>query len=285
MTMQATMIRTTTVTAVVAAALSWGGSSQAADPVPVSASISAVTCVDGDGTVDVTLSAGDGPASFAVYLDGVAYADGSAIGVAAGEQTSVNLTGLSDDDHTIAVDLLGAPDTETEPQTLATETRTPACDPVPEGAYTNARGSVSDFCTSALEVTASNRPIGGNTADLQPATFTLTIEPFADETGGDEPGDTGTGDAVEPRTTEDLPDPVIEDPGFELLDPIVLDTFTLDADTPTYEKSFSYDQIGHTGLVTLRAGETVIASGYFYGECIVAAAGSGGGAGVPNTGA
>lgn len=53
MTPPNTLIRATTVTAMVLAVLSWGTSSGAADPVPASASIGAVTCVEEQGRVVV----------------------------------------------------------------------------------------------------------------------------------------------------------------------------------------------------------------------------------------
>lgn len=118
---------------------------------------------------------------------------------------------------------------EADTSTLATAEITVACDTAPEGPYSNAHGTVDDGCGS-LSVTARNKPIGGNVADLQPVTFTLSID---------------HGGEVE-----------------------VLDTFVLDAATRTYARDFASDELGGAGAVTLTADGTQLARAEFTDECV-----------------
>lgn len=279
MTPSKTATRAAAATALVLAALSWGSGSPAAAAVPATATVSAVTCVAGDGQVDITLTAGEEDATFTVYIDDAA----EDYEVAANQSETVPVTGLDDDDHTVEVEVV-YPALESEPATLLEQTRTVACDEAPVGPYTNAQGAVGGGCSDEVEVSASNEPIGGNTADLQPVRFTVTLlpsdpdeptEPGDDEPGNDEPGDDEPGD--------DEP----EDPRRSAVDPIVLDTFVLDATTPTYERTFVLGDDGDYpyGEVVLTADGADLDL-VQYGTCVAgpllptSAAG-----GLPNTGA
>lgn len=157
------------------------------------ASVSAVSCADGDGSVSITLTAGDGGDAFSVRIDDAGYGGSDApIDVPANQSVDLVESGLDDGDHRIVVDTAVPPASEAEPENLADETRAVSCDPAPVGAYTNPKGSISGSCSFELRVTASNAPVGGNTADLQPVDFALKIEPFADS-GGDDPPPTRSG--------------------------------------------------------------------------------------------
>ena len=264
MTPSKTATRAAAATALVLAALSWGSGSPAAAAVPATATVSAVTCVAGDGQVDITLTAGEEDATFTVYIDDAA----EDYQVAANQSETVPVTGLDDDDHTFEVEVV-YPALESEPATLLEQTRTVACDEAPVGPYTNAQGAVGGGCSDEVEVSASNEPIGGNTADLQPVRFTVTLLP----SDPDEPTEPGDDEPADPRRSA--------------VDPIVLDTFVLDASTPTYERTFVLGDDGDYpyGEVVLTADGADLDL-VQYGTCVAgpllptAAAG-----GLPNTGA
>lgn len=238
------------------------------------ASVSEVTCVGVDGEVTVTLAASDTePATFLVLVDG----EGSdETEVAAGATEDVVTTALEDGDHTFEAILV----TEEDVATVVFTERVVACDAAPEGPYSNPRGSVMDGCEGTGWVAASNKPIGGNTEDLQPVTFTVSFTPTDDvveePTDGDDPVDGGDDpvgggeEPLEPRTAAG--------PAFDLA------TFVLDATTQTYDRTFTAEELGSTGDLVLRVRDEVIASGHI-GLCLVLAVESGGGPEVVNTGA
>ena len=247
------------------------------------ATVSEVTCVENDGEVTVTLAASDTePATFLVLIDGVG---GEEVSLAAGETAEVPTTAIDDGEHTFEA-ILTTESGEGVGETLASEDRTVACDAAPEGPYSNPRGSVMDSCEGTGWVTASNKPIGGNTEDLQPVTFTVSFTPTDDvveePTDGDDPvGGEDPGDGVDPDGGGEV---VVEErtaAGPE----VVLATFVLDATTQTYERTFTAEELGSTGDLVLRVGEEVIASGHI-GICLVIAveSGPGGGPAVVNTG-
>lgn len=252
------------------------GSSASAAAAPT-ASIGDVTCVETDGTVTVDLHAGDtDPATFTVLLDGSSYGDDTE--VAAGGSDQVAVTALEDGDHTVEVlALVGDADAET----VATADISVVCDVAPEGPYTNIKGEVYDGCESTGVVSASNKAIAGDTEDLQPVDFEVVFTPTDDPTGDSGDGtsggtDDGTGDGTGDGTD---PAPRTSTVGV----PDVLASFTLDAANQTYDSSF---ELGTTGDLELRTGETVVASAHI-GLCLVVASsgsGTGGGQPVPDTG-
>lgn len=75
------------------------------------------------------------------------------------------------------------------------------------------------------------------------------------------------------------------DPRMAALDPVVLDTFTLDATTPTFKKTYGTDGYEFVGALSLTAGGNEIAATEI-GVCVAGSPTSGeaGGAGLPNTG-
>jgi len=250
-----------------------GPAAAAEDP---TASVSDVTCVEADGEVTVTLVAGDNAAAtFLVLVDGVG---GEETEVAAGASEPVVSSGLDDEVHTFEVILV----VEEEAETLVLEERTVACDLAPEGPYSNPKGDVVDACEGEAWVSASNKPIGGNTEDLEPVTFTVTFTPTDDEaTDGDDPVDGGGEDPGAGGSDGELP---VDERTTVIGEEVVLDTFVLDAETQTYNRTFSGEELGGTGDLVLKAGDDVIATGHV-GLCIVIAVESGGGPEVVNTGA
>ncbi|MFL6174121.1 MAG: hypothetical protein ACJ716_14625 [Marmoricola sp.] len=250
-----------------------------ADPNP-SATIGEVTCVDADGSVTVDLHAGDAdPATFTVLVDGSSSGDDTSLD--AGGTGQVQLTGLEDGDHTVEVlAFVGDADGDTVASTAVTV----ACDVAPEGPYTNVKGVVYDGCELTGVVSASNKVIAGDTADLQPVDFEVAFTPTDDPT--DDPGDgtgAGTEDGAGSGGTTDVPDPLPRTSAVGVEE--ILDSFTLDAGTQTYDNTF---QLGTTGDLVLRAGETVVASEHI-GRCEVVASpssagASGSGPAVPDTG-
>lgn len=248
-----------------------------------SATISEVTCADADGTVTVDLQSGDtDPATFTVLLDGSSYGDDTTLD--AGASGQVPITALEDGDHTVEV-LAWVGDAEAG--TVATADRNVACDVAPDGPYTNVKGDVYDGCELSGVVSASNKAIAGDTVDLQAVDFEVAFTPTDDPI--DDPGDgtdggtdggtiDGTGDGTDVGSD---PEPRTSTIGVEQ----VLDSFTLDADQQTYDREFGPDELGGTGDLVLRTGETVIASAHI-GVCHVLAVenSAGGGPEVPDTG-
>lgn len=254
-----------------------GPAAAAEDP---TASVSGVTCVDNDGEVTVTVVAGDtAAATFLVLVNGVG---GEETEVAAGASDTVVASSLEDELHHFEVILMVGEEAET----LLHEERTVACDLAPDGPYSNPEGDVMDACEGEGWVSASNKPIGGNTEDLEPVTFTVTFTPTDDEVvdgddpvdgGGEDPGDGG----------EDGGEVPVDERGAAIGEEVLLDTFVLDAETRTYNRTFSGEELGGTGDLVLKVGDEVIASGHV-GLCIVLAVedtGGGGGPEVVNTGA
>jgi hypothetical protein len=92
-------------------------------------------------------------------------------------------------------------------------------------------------------------------------------DPTATPTDGstDDPGDGDGGDEPDPPTVA----------------PVTLDSFTLDADTRTYDRTFEYSAFNAAGIITVNVGDTVIAKGY-YADCVTA--GTASGASLPDTG-
>jgi hypothetical protein len=248
--------------ALVLSVLIWsaGAPPASGDSAP-SATIGDVVCVDFDGTVAVTLTAGDDATGFIVFTDGSAD-DDDQVTVPGGTSSTLTLTGLSDDDHAIEVDLTDG-DGDGVPiwDELASATVTPDCDQVPVGPYTNPKGTIGSACYGdSVDVAASNKPIGGNVADLQAAGFTVTFAAFVDQ-----PTDGPTDDPTDGPT--DDPTDGTGDPGGDedppTLDPITLDSFTLDATTRTYARTFGFTDINAAGILTLSVDGTVIAKQYY----------------------
>jgi hypothetical protein len=250
-----------------ASGLAWSaGASTALEATGPSATIGDVVCIDRDGTIAVTLVAGDDATGFIVFTDGTAD-DTDEVTVPAGSSQVLTLTGLSDDDHLIDVEV--SSDNGEPVDSLAEATKTPDCDAVPVGPYTNAKGTMDDGCYgSDVEVRASNKPIGGNVTDLQPATFTLTFAAFVDQPTDDATADPTDGGDEDPPT----------------IAPVTLDSFVLDDTTRTYERTFTFADIGAAGILTLSAGGTVLAKDYYF-ECPSAATAGSSGPGLPNAGA
>lgn len=258
--------------------------------------ISEVTCIEEDGQVTVTVAASDTePATFLVLVDGEG---GEEIALAAGETQDVVTTALEDGDRTFEA-ILMTENGEEVGETLVFENRAVLCDAAPEGPYSNARGEVMDSCEGTGWVTASNKPIGGNTEDLKPVTFRVTFTPTDDEVvdptdggdgtdGGEDPdGGDGTDGGEDPGDGDDVGgdgevafgERAAAGPAFELT------TFVLDATTPTYDRTFSAEELGSTGDLFLWVGEEMIASAHI-GYCqVLALESSGGGPAVVNTGA
>ncbi len=260
-----------------------GPASPAGAAETATATVGEVTCVENDGEVTVSVAASDTePATFRVLVGEL----GQEIEVAAGASEDVVTSGLEDGDVSVDVTLV-AEGGEEVGETLAQVTRTVACDAVPEGPYSNPRGTVMDGCEGTAWVTASNKPIAGNVEDLEPVTFRVTFTPTDDEVvlppdGGEDPVDGGE----DPAGGDD---PVVDEPvekraaaGPE----VELATFVLDATTQTYSRTFTAEELGGTGDLVLWAGEEIIASGHV-GLCIVLAVenAAGGGPGVVNSGA
>ncbi|RNL79292.1 hypothetical protein EFL95_09830 [Nocardioides marmorisolisilvae] len=237
-----------------------------------SATIGDVSCVDTDGTVTVDLQAGDSDAAtFTVLVDGSSYGDDTEVDAAGTGQVVV--TGLEDGDHTVEV-LAFVGDSDGD--TVASSDISVACDVAPEGPYTNIKGDVYDGCEYTGVVSASNKAIAGDTDDLQPVEFQVVFTPTDDPV--DDPGDStddGTGDGTDPAPD---PAPRVSTVGVEE----VLATFTLDAENQTYDSTF---ELGTTGDLVLRAGETTVASTHI-GRCEVVAVENtaGGGHSLPDTG-
>ena len=241
--------------------------SAAADP---TATIGEVSCVAEDGTVTVGLLAGDSaPATFEVLVDGSQIGDDVVLDAAA--STEVTADALEDGDH--YVEVLAGADVDSL-DTIASETRTVTCDPAPVGPYTNVKGDVFEGCDFTAYVDASNTVVGGNTEDLQPVTFEVAFTPTDDPAVTDDGGDPGPDPAPDPA-------PRLSTVGVEQ----VLDTFTLDAGTQTYSRDFDTSQIGGTGDLTLRTGDTVVATAHIgFCEVLPVEATAGGGPAVPDTG-
>jgi len=268
----------------VATALVGPASPAGAVPNPT-ASIGEVICADTDGTVTVDLHAGDtDAASFTVLVDGSSYGDDTSLD--AGGSGQVPITALEDGDHTVEV-LAWVGDADAD--TVATADRSVACDAAPDGPYTNVKGEVYDGCELNGVVSASNKAIAGDTSDLQAVdfevAFTPTDDPITDPGDGtgegtDDGSGDGTGDGTDVGTD---PVPRTGTIGVEQ----VLDTFTLDADRQTYDRVFGPDELGGTGDLVLRTGDTVVASAHV-GLCYVVAAPventAGGAPAVPDTG-
>jgi hypothetical protein len=255
------------------------GPASSAEVTAPTASVGEVSCVAEDGAVTVTLGAGDSPQTFVVLLDGSSVGDDPEIPVDAGATKDVDLTGLEDGDHTVEV-LLEV--TDADDQSLALEDRTVACDVAPQGPYTHVEGAVYDGCEGTGTVSASNKAIAGDTEDLQDVDFEVVFTPTDDTVDGGDGGDGGdSGGGTDP--VDGGPDPLgrAATVGVEML----LDSFTLGATAQTYDRTFGPDDLGGTGDLTLRTGDTVVATGHV-GLCLVvpvAAEGSGGPA-LPDTG-
>ncbi|MET3960832.1 hypothetical protein ABIE44_000766 [Marmoricola sp. OAE513] len=250
-----------TVTVLVLGALAWTGPTRADVPVGVEAVVGSVTCDAEDGSVPVTLTAGAAATDFELYLDGEPYGD-EAVAVPGGTSTTITVAGLADGGHAFDVVLPGDPgadpgsdpgsDPESDPENLVSTTREVACDAAPVGAYTNPKGSVEVFCGNEAVVTATNEPIGGNTADLQPVTFTLSFQPWATDADG-------------VGLPLDVP-------------PTPIDTFTLDSSTPAYERVLGETEMGElaalspTGMINLLVGDEVVSQSGLGGTCVVEAA-------------
>jgi hypothetical protein len=239
------------------------------------ATVGEVVCVETDGTLTVELHAGDSdPATFTVLLDGSSVSDDTE--VAAGGSDQVAVTGLEDGDH--SVEVLAAVG-DAEPDTVATADVSVACDVAPDGPYTNVRGEVYDGCEYTGVVSASNKVIAGDAEDLQPVEFEVVFTPTDDPTD-DPTGDPGDGSDSGDGGTEVGSDgsPRLGTVGVEE----VLASFTLDAGNQTYDSTF---ELGTTGDLVLRTGETVVASAHI-ARCEVVAVENtaGGGQALPDTG-
>lgn len=294
-----TLVRTAAATAaaMAAASLTWISTSGAAAAATPSAELGAVTCADQQGRFVVTLEAGAEPTGFSLSVSNSfeRHVFSDDITLDADQTGSITVPPLDDDEYSVTVHGYNVEDVdeeipeveepEVDPAAPLVDTSvTVACDPAPVGPYSNPRGVVYNGC-GALDVYASNRPIGGNTADLQPVEFTLTFVPSEDvpvEEPTEEPTD-------EPTEEPDDEEPADEEPGDEprlaVADPVVLDTFTLDATTPFFHKT--YEESSYNGTATLSAeGRTV--STEQLGSCVLSptsGVAESGGAGLPNTGA
>lgn len=278
-----TLVRTTALTALVLATLSWGAGSQAAPAAAPTATLGAVTCTGENGRLDIAVTAGETATTFYGYASHP-YAEGQDqdLELAAGESGTLSFGNLEDETYSLTV---GYYDEETEDELVDT-TFTVACDAAPVGPYTNARGFIDGGCSAEIVVLAANKPIGGNTADLQPVTFTLTYTPEeavpGDEEPVEEPEEPGDDETDEPAGEED---PDEESPRTSALDPVELATFTLDATTPTYEKTFTPTEgTDFAGTFTLTAGDEVVAESYA-GVCVAVPSSGEAAGGLPNTGA
>lgn len=291
-----TVFRVTTVLALLLAALAWGSGSQAAPGDDPTASLGVVSCVGGDGKLDITVTAGDSATAFLASLSNP-YTEGLErdLDLDAGDSGTLSFDDLADEDYELDLSYYD----EDFEDTLIQDTVTVACDPAPVGPYANAKGVIDGYCGDAIEVRAANKPIGGNTADLQPVTFTLTYYPSEIPVDGDEPVDGGDdgedGEDGEEEPVDEEPvdeEPVEEEPEVErraALEPVVLDTFTLDATTATYLKTFAPEDLGvdsFYGRFELTAADTVVAEAQAE-YCVVSPASgeADGGAAVPSTGA
>lgn len=222
------------------------------------ATVGEVSCVAEDGTLTVTLEAGDSTTDFEVLVDGTPVGDDPTT-VPADESASVDATGLEDGDHTVEVLINGGIDQVTS---VAYETRTVSCDAAPVGPYSNPHGEVYEECEGSAVVSASNTPIGGNTDDLQPVTFTVGFTPTDDTVDG------GSGSGAD-GSTDGTTDPAPDAPRlFEIGVETILDTFVLDASTQRYDGTFTAEELGGTGDLVLRAGEDVVATTHV-GFCVV----------------
>jgi hypothetical protein len=274
-----TVARTAAVGTLLAAVLGWTSSSQATPPVGPTAALGAVTCVAEQGRFDITVTAGDIGTLFDFDVEdslGQPVDFYEERDVAANQTQVVAITDLDDDDYTVTVDSWASADGEAlddEDVVLADASPvTVGCDPAPVGPYTNPRAALVETCGQELGLRADNRPIGGNTADLQPATFTVTYLPSAEPTDepGDEPSEEPGDEPSDERRTADL-------------DPVVLDTFTLGLGTPPYAKTYEPTGTDYFyGRVTVTAdGKEIAASDV--GPC--ASATGTNGVALPDTGA
>lgn len=221
-----------------------------------SASVSAVTCVEEQGSVDVSLTAdadAPGDVAFLALLDGVS--DGDPILVAPGATTVITFDGLDDNAHTLEVDALEKADDEEYTKILDTSFEV-VCDPAPEGPYTHETADIHDYCGPEVDLFATNRPIGGNTTDLQPVTFVFTAT---------------QGDTTRDLATFTLPDST-DDPY----------THTALADLSDFE-----DSEEPTVLTVTANGNEIAREEHVHGCTVVAVEDStgGGGPAVVNTGA
>lgn len=293
------LTRTAIATATVLAALTWGTPSEASAAEPA-ATVGDVTCADEQGSFSVTVRAGDVRTSFGISVEDsfeqeILYEERV---LAPGATAVIAVPDLEDDDYTATVDAheisdedeIDADDGQTPvpppdtsgPDILVETQRAVSCDPAPVGPYSNARGILESYCSDQVEVHASNRPIGGNTADLQPVEFTVHYLPSGDaptEEPAEEPGEEPTEEPGEEGTEEA--------PRLSALDPVVLDTFTLDAGTPRLNKTYGTAGFEFTGALSLTAdGKEIAATEVGYCEAAPASGnGTGTPGGLPNTGA
>lgn len=174
--------KTVVVSLVVAAGLTAGtaGSAAAAS----TATLGDVVCADGQGSVTITLTA-DAANDINFFYDvvGDIYSGGTvaedSVVVAAGQSKDVTVDDIDDGEYQVFVFAENADASDGE---VLDEAITVACDPAPEGPYTNARGAIEQTCGTAVTAHGANRPIGGNTEDLQSAAYVLALKQGEQET-------------------------------------------------------------------------------------------------------
>jgi hypothetical protein len=217
------LLRISIVSVVVVTALSWPTVSQA-DAVDPSATIgSTITCADGTGTADITLTAGSADTTIAVWGTHEFLDFGEDVDAGQTITTTVFLPNISD------VVTVGIPDPDDDEEllanatVLATATLRARCDEVP---YSTAGFSYS-ACDGSVGIYAQN-----------------TSTAFEDDGYGPpaDPADVSGPDGLQPATftiSAESPDGTA----------VVLDTFVLDLSTPEQQREYSPEDLGDASRV------------------------------------
>ncbi len=166
-------VRGCVVAVLVAAGLSVATANPAA--AASTAHLGEVTCSEEQGRVDLTVTAD--PAApgdvHVLFILGSTSNEEHPLELVPGDSVVIPLTDLDDDQYTLEV-LARVEGLEEDFATVLNEEFEVVCDAAPEGPYTNPKAEIHDYCGHQVDVFATNRPIGGNTADLQPVTFRFT---------------------------------------------------------------------------------------------------------------
>lgn len=142
------------------------------------ATVSDVSCVDGNGQLSTTLNPGSQatkPVEFIIMVDDSSWGDGEVWLVNPGQTRTVDVAGLEDGVHTLEI---WAQDVVIVPKRNVTI----ACDSAPGGDYTNPKAKIFDLCDGIASVQTSNYPIVNDLEHLQTVNFVITAKDEAGKT-------------------------------------------------------------------------------------------------------